>query len=261
MKEKRPIPLENEQIEKNLLNARETFIKVFNECNPFRNLGYTTKQETHAKPVINLLEEEVDKKTKTPSFEWESKDKVYFLKLSSFITGFHLYGERSTIKEKGILYAIYDQKPPLFTYASDQIINISLLKSNQLIGDLDFLFHEVFREDYHNYHIAPPKRQTLLARIKNICATTEVYEAAWIDEKNKQEFVVQRRESLINGGNNYINVFKRLKAIQDIQNEWYVPFGEKPISDETKYRKVLAEQKQKNRIVMGQLVPEFNSIG
>lgn len=253
-----------------LARARELFVELFASRSPLINLGYTARQQQFALPALTLLEEQgevkFDPKGPYLGFADPENPGIGDLQVQELenAQGFYLFGvrEESTWhdkalskeeRERKLLTIIFSGKPSgnstiIFSDFPEQVADITLFEETVELANLDYLVQQMC-----NYYTVAPfglhakKPLATIAKTVNLVST---YQAAWVDERTKLEFVakieIQENKPF---GPTYVS-YRRLTPVSDSLGK-VTPFGKKANVSEEKVSKALSATKQ---LAVGQLV-------
>lgn len=115
-------------------------------------------------------------------------------------------------------------------------------------GNLDYLVTQILA---HYYSLHPDlKPENRLTKVANRLGVFGTYDACWVDEQTKLEFVAKIHAKTDRGQDPDYVAFRKLKGVSDTRGT-LIPFGKKANITQEIVERVLDQQKQ--RVLTGQL--------
>jgi hypothetical protein len=242
-----------------LMRARELYVVLLKDSSPLVNLGYVGSQISRAKNVLSLLEEpgEVMEHLKDDPYISISQEghsteqglEIYHLPDRH---GFLLtaYQESRGLSVMQMIFA--DHKDSIFADGSSEVAYIALMKPGVDLTNLQTLVPEITYGLTYTEAPLGVQKETVLTRPLQKAGLVGTYQAAWVDDKEKDEFVVTINVPE-NEGKPIWEAFRKLLPVSD-ENGSMTPFGRKPNVNKDKVMKIF--QEQKGRVFSGVLAPE-----
>jgi hypothetical protein len=249
-----------------LARTRTLFIELLKDRSPLVNLGYTNKQVEFAIPALRLLQEkgEVLTHLSVPYLSFQNPPdgpeieslQVYELPSRE---GYYLFASRDetmrgwadlTLAERRKRLLFGRNPVIIFDDLPIQAAFISLFEDKADIKNLDYLIAEIYGDSSFTDAPMGMKADTPLTRAARRVGLAGTYEAAWVDERIKLEFVakIEAPEDRTIGPN-YV-AYRKLRPVGDLKGTM-IPFGKKANISEDKVNDVLSAQQ--DRVISGEL--------
>lgn len=271
--EKERLPITPEKICQfsELFRARELFIKLFSDKSPFTNLAYSQQQMEYALPSLLLIQNEgkiiLNNYLKDDPFlsfdetmgKWSLSSVIQHLPDKQ---GSYLFSSRERTVSPDMsagekFFAIFSgPSVPIFGKYDEKVADIALFNEKAPINDLDYLVPILYKNIITD---APMniRKEEIINKLGKKLKIAGTYQASWVDEKTKLEFVAKIETPEMEGYEpNYV-YWRKLFQVKDDKGTM-TPIGQKAVSSIEKIKAILDSEKSK--LVFGDLSLEGQKI-
>ncbi len=246
-----------------LFRARELFINLFSDQSPFINLGYSRQQMLYALPSIGLIQDEgklvIDNFKNDPNLtfddtlgSWDLWTGIYHLpdKQGSYLFSTR---ERTITHEMSVserfFAMISGPSVSIFGENDLKVAHIALFNENAPINNLDYLLPILYKNIITD---APMniRKEGIINKLGRKLKILGTYQASWVDEKTKLEFVAKIEIPEMEGYEPEYVHWRKLFQVKDDKGTM-TPIGQKAISSIGKIKAILDSEESK--LVFGNL--------
>jgi hypothetical protein len=235
------------------MRGRDLYIHLFSQSATLVNLGYSGSQITRATNVLSLLTEpgEIENHLKNNPYLLISQDdgargldlEIYRLPK---LHGFYLDAFQNDMRGMELVEAIFrtESRNQIFAHSPALVAYVALFHPTVDLTNLHELVPDLAAGLTSTEALLGVRPETPLTKPLQILGLTGTYQAAWVDNRTKHEFVAKIEVPEVQDLEPYWVAFRKLTPISDAQGSM-TPFGLKPNVDQNKVMKILEEQKEK----------------